>query len=162
MLSSPKDVVGFENLQHTCDRLPILPLFLEMGSVNNCTQSTCDDGKAGGDEVSIDCGGSCSKACNYQHTFVNLPRGPRCSLKSLESKLRVLDQGCNTSNAMGTSSLFPACESDLSCAVAYVAFYKDCEHVVSALYKSRTFPGEASAQNTAFWALHGCSHTSHF
>ena len=139
-MSSPKDVLGFETLQRTCDTLPTRPLFLEMGSVNSCSKSTCDDGKMSGDEASIDCGGSCAKACSHVYTFVPMPQGPSCSLRSLEAELRVLEKACNTSNAT-MSSVFPQCDSDMSCAVAYIAFYDDCEHVVSALFKSRMLLG---------------------
>ena len=61
------------------------------------------------------------------------------------TELAVLEEACNTSNALGASSTFPKCDADLSCAVAYVDFFDDCEHVISALYKSRTPLGPTGA-----------------
>ena len=110
--------------------------------VNKCSKSTCHDGKLNGDEVLMDCGGSCAQACTFDHTVAPLPGGLNCSLGSLEERLGVMEEACNTSHAMWTSSVFPSCDSDLPCAVAYVPFYDDCETTVSALYKSRMSLGE--------------------
>ena len=70
VLTSAVNVHRFEKLQRTCQALPARPLILAISSVTHCNKSTCNDSKWNGDEVKLDCGGSCTRACNYNTTLV--------------------------------------------------------------------------------------------
>ena len=98
--------------------------------ITECAKSNCKDGLMNGDEVDVDCSGSCTP-CKVSSQVLALPApSPRCPLSSLVFRLTTMAEGCaHTAVAGAAPDGVSVAGCSVECAAAFVPMYDDCAQV---------------------------------
>ena len=128
-------VKGYAALQATCAKLPKRSLLNAVAGITYCSKSTCNDGRLNGDEVGIDCSGSCAP-CDVNTTVLSLPApSPACELSSLRYRLARVAEAC-PGTSMVSSEQRTRTGCDVDCAASFIPFYEECANTFDLVFRT--------------------------